>query len=328
MSVAKIRQIQGQYQHFDAAPPKPKRAMGFARGLLLGLAALARAAPAAPCTGSQDCSYNGQCSPSGACECTPAWKGASCSELDRLPVRRGTGYQRVESGRNISSWGAAVLQHRGVWYAWISEMVQHCGIDAWSRNSQVVLATSADPLTEPFVRQSVFSPVFSHEPDAIRGPVGEVVVMLTHATSLPTPGPGGPICTTCVDGATAATCGEDKSYRLPAKEGRAFPTLLMHSSRDPTGAFSTPIAVFNGSAGQPRGGTYGDTNLAGVILPNGSFVGIWRECTRRPNCYGKTGDCVHPVRASDWKDPSSYDWSTEGAKTRSFSPFPRRIMLL
>jgi hypothetical protein len=147
-----------------------------------------------------------------------ARRALSC--MDRLPVRRGTGYQRVESGRNISSWGAAVLQHRGVWYAWISEMVQHCGIDAWSRNSQVVLATSADPLTEPFERQSVFSPVFSHEPDAIRGPAGEVVVMLTHATSLPTPGPGGPICTTCVDGATAATCGEDKSYRLPANYTR------------------------------------------------------------------------------------------------------------
>lgn len=46
----------------------------------------------------------------------------------------------------------------------------------------MILATSRDPLREPFERQKVFSPVFSHEPDAIVGPRGEVVVMLTHAT--------------------------------------------------------------------------------------------------------------------------------------------------
>jgi hypothetical protein len=36
----------------------------------------------------------------------------------------------------------------------------------------------------------------------------------------------------------------------------------------PTGAFSPPITLFNGTASRfgPRHGTYGDTNLAGVIL--------------------------------------------------------------
>lgn len=244
----------------------------------LSLAAGGRGA----CSSAADCSHNGRCS-AGACACDPAWKGAACSELNRLPARRGTGYHRLEQGRNISSWGGAVLQVGGEWRMWASEMVGHCGINAWSKNSQVVLATSEDPLTKGFVRQSVFSPVFSHEPDAIRGPQGEIVVMLTHATSLPTPGPGGPICTTCVDGATAKSCGGDGSYGPPAKAGRAFPTLMAYAASPSAPSFSSPVALFNGTAGEARHGTYGDTNLAGVILPNSTFVGIWRECSKRIN---------------------------------------------
>ena len=105
--------------------------------------------------------------------------------------------------------------------------------------------------------------------------------MLTHSTSLPTPGPGGPICTTCVNGATAKSCGKDGSYGPPAKAGRAFPTLMTCAASG-SAPFSTPVTLFNGTAGEARHGTYGDTNLAGVILPNGPFVGVWRECTRDP----------------------------------------------
>jgi hypothetical protein len=261
-------------------------------------------APFPPCSSTANCSYNGACV-QGICHCNPPWKGDSCSELDRLPAQKGTGYHRQESGRNLSSWGGAVLQFGTEWRMWVSEMVGHCGINAWSRNSQVVLATSSDPLTQPFVKQSIFSPVFSHEPDAIRGPNGEVVVILTHATSLPTPGPGGPICTTCADGSTPGSCGKDESYGPVAKAGRAFPTLLSFAA-GPSSKFSEPLCLFNGTAGVARHGTYGDTNLAGIILPNGTFIGIWRECTRSP----PSSATVHPVRATDWKNAETFDWST------------------
>lgn len=178
------------------------------------------------------------------------------------------------------------------------------------RSAQVVLARSSSPLDEPFVAEAVFSPVFSHEADALRGPQGEIVVMLTHATALPGGhGPGGPACTSCVDGSTSSRCTLRPPYGQPPKSGRAFPTMMMYADGkgfSNVSAFSAPVTLFNGTAGTARDGTYGDTNLAGVILANGTFVGIWRECTRPP--WGST---VHSVRAESWADPGTYVWSVD-----------------
>ena len=150
---------------------------------------------------------------------------------------------------------------------WASEMTHHCGINAWSKNSQIIHATTTSLLTSPFVRDSVVVPVFSHEPDVIRAPSGEFVMFYT-AGNLSTP-PGGPICTVCTDGATPSprsqpNCGPDESYATN-KSGRAFPTFMRWAAK-PTGPWSAPVVLFNGTAGEPRKGTYGDTNLAGVIL--------------------------------------------------------------
>ena len=49
-----------------------------------------------------------------------------------------------------------------------------------------------------------------------------------------------------------------------------------------------------------RNETNMDTNLAVVILGNGSVVGIGRTGG------GSTGIIVHLVTASHWKDPASY----------------------
>ena len=49
-----------------------------------------------------------------------------------------------------SSWGGSVLQSDdGHWWMWSAEMVDHCGIDSWTRNSRIVLASTAS-LAEPF----------------------------------------------------------------------------------------------------------------------------------------------------------------------------------
>ena len=40
---------------------------------------------------------------------------------------------------------------------------------------------------------------------------------------------------------------------------------------------------------------------------NGTFVGIWRECTQSP----PSGATVHAVRAMDWKNVSTWHWSIE-----------------
>ncbi len=47
-----------------------------------------------------------------------------------------------------------------------------------------------------------------------------------------------------------------------------------------------------------------DTNLAGIINQDGSFVGMWRDHTG-----GDGGSTPHPIFASDWKDPKTYTWS-------------------
>ena len=206
-----------------------------------------------------------------------------------------------------------------------SEMAFHCGLDQWTRNSQVVVATSQAPLTQEFtsVAPSALSPLvplttpavlsgpFSHEPDLIRGPGGELVAFYTHATT-PVP-PGGPVCMACTNGSSTPEC--DRSVINPYAHnvsGRAFPTFMRWAALAapaapaaslPALAWSDPVELFNATAGQPRGGTYGDTNLAATILKNGSLVGIWRECSR-PNTWAT----VHAVTATNWKDPASYDW--------------------
>ena len=122
----------------------------------------------------------------------------------------------------------------------------------------------------------------------------------------------------CTTGSTlpkAQTCGSTVVALAYASNcsGRAFPTVLSWAyprrDRRPW-AWSTPITLFNGSAGQPRPiGTYCDTNLAPLILANGSLVGIWRECTPpRPCCDEGFYPTVHPVTALNWLDPATYDW--------------------
>lgn len=63
-----------------------------------------------PCRDDSDCSLNGRCGPSGACECRPQWEGRRCETLALLPARRGAGYRAVDGGHNTSSWGGAILR--------------------------------------------------------------------------------------------------------------------------------------------------------------------------------------------------------------------------
>ena len=44
---------------------------------------------------------------------------------------------------NTSSWGGSIIQgDDGVFYMWAAEMVEHCGLGAWTRNSRIILASS------------------------------------------------------------------------------------------------------------------------------------------------------------------------------------------
>ena len=55
-----------------------------------------------------------------------------------------------------------------------SEMLDHCGINAWQSNSQVVHIVSDDVLG-PYERKQVVWPTFAHEPNAVRDSNGNWV---------------------------------------------------------------------------------------------------------------------------------------------------------
>ena len=134
-----------------------------------------------PCASAGDCSYNGRCAATGGgCECAAGWTGVRCGELALLPVNRSApGFRDVTSdGRNVSSWGSPILwdEESQKWHGWASSMTHGCGINAWETNSEIVHIIGDAP-TGPFARAEVFAPPFAHEPDVVRGPRGEWVML-------------------------------------------------------------------------------------------------------------------------------------------------------
>ena len=68
----------------------------------------------------------------------------------------------------------------------------------------------------------------------------------------------------------------------------------MSWTTDPNGNWSTPVKIFADYRGS-------DTNFAPLILPNGSFVGMWRRWGS-----GNGGSRQYLATGRDWKDPSTY----------------------
>jgi hypothetical protein len=114
-------------------------------------------------------------------------------------------------------------------------------------------------------------------------------------TALDSSKPKPPVCTECTDGTTPA---DAKCAHAPGGSGPTFMSWAPGNS--PDGPWSTPQELFKGQAWNM------DTNLAMVILSNGSAVGIGRTGG------DPTGIVVHLVTAANWKEPSSYvgQWHT------------------
>jgi hypothetical protein len=262
---------------------------------IFALAILCSGCAAATCTTDAQCSLNGVCT-SGTCACDTAWRSSpnssfDCSILNLLNPVRGAGFHTIENGRNMSSWGGSALrdENTGTYHMFASQMVNHCGIGCWTQNSHVVRATSttADGAYERVAEGGgeVF-PVFSHEPNAVRDPSsGEWALFFTMKS------PSGRRVCNCTDGSSLPGCG---------RGGDEGPTVVSWAP-NATGPWSTPLVLMDMAGGEP------DTNLAPVILPNGSLVGIWRTWGTRPECPNiKGGSCPHLVTATHWKNASTY----------------------
>lgn len=239
------------------------------------------ATTAGACVSDDDCSLNGACH-AGTCRCDAAWSGSACSVLQVLPATRAAGLHSMKDGRNVSSWGGSVVELDGEWHMYASQMVNHCGINAWTENSHIVHATSSSPGGTYGVKDVVF-PVFSHEPNVVTvppsaaGPDGERLAMFFTA-AIPSKRK---VCN-CTDGSTSGPCGGTN------KEGGTYVSW----ARSAAGPWSEPALLWVDPA---RGS---DTNLAPVILENGTLVGIWRRW--------RAGSWPRLATATHWRDASSY----------------------
>ena len=142
-----------------------------------------------PCVSDEDCSLNGVCDvATGVCACDAPWTGGSspagslpdCALLEFTPSPvNDCGPACVFHGLTSSwtSWGMSIIRAGPVLHGYVAEMANACGLDAWTRGSQVVRAvgSAADP-TAQFVREDIVVNPLSHNPQAITAPDGTIVI--------------------------------------------------------------------------------------------------------------------------------------------------------
>ena len=258
------------------------------------ISSLALAGASAPrCATPSDCSLNGACVDE-ACVCRAAFQGAQCDQLALLPARSpSSGYRSV----NISSWGGSVLYSAddGLWHMWASEMVHHCGLDAWQSNSRIIHATSSEADGNYNYSDEVVS-VFAHNPTVVRGDRGEYVMIFEHSSPPPC---NFTTCSSCTNGTTTQACNSRHAQAPCDPYKTRYPSYLSWATQ-PNGPWSTPemIPVFRDTGNQ------GDFNVSPVIFGNGSLLLLYRYGGYTPG--GVYESFLHVGRAAHWRDVASY----------------------
>mgnify|MGYP001295614521 CR=1 FL=1 len=91
------------------------------------------------------------------------WTDPACAVLMTKPVEAVQGYGMAP---NVTSWGGNVVFFDGQYHLFVAEMVNHCPLSDWGRNSQISHAVAATP-TGPFKFRDVAVPVWSHNPQVV-----------------------------------------------------------------------------------------------------------------------------------------------------------------
>lgn len=179
---------------------------------------------AAPCKTEMDCSLGGTCE-DGICKCYPTWTGRNCSLLNVLPAPDPFAFYRPG---NQSSWGGSVVQDGDSYHMFAADMTDHCGLNAWQRNSAIRHLVSESP-SGPFQPSDVIMPPFSHNPTVQRAADGTYLIF--HI------GDGratyhGPPLNNCSGGTTPEQNGE------PFEKAGAAPALAIGSQVSPSIIYS------------------------------------------------------------------------------------------
>eukprot|EP01084_Bolivina_argentea_P105279 188466_1 len=246
------------------------------------------------CSSNLDCSLNGKCLNNGTCECNKGWKGYRCNQLSLLPANKISGYHLP----NTSSWGGCILgdpQNKNMYHMFLSEFVNNCGLSTWTTNSQIVHATSTNGYNSQYTQKDVIDTPFSHEPSCAFAPnTNEYVIYYTyynwsaHANS----NYNSP-CDEC-QGGVSLRCHGPTPYPL-------YLTAMRYAS-SMNGPWSELIPILNAQESNPTYGRSADSNLAGVILKNGTLIGMVRDG------WTTTGmSNIHLIIADNWKDNKTYN---------------------
>jgi len=257
-----------------------------------------------PCENDADCSLNGKCTTTtttdddntdntgATCRCSTGWHGDRCELLKLAPVDRnvlGFNPNDALNGNNMSSWGGSIQQVGGAWHMWASRFDNHCSVSTYLLNSRVVHAVSTtDSVLGPYKEKESVVPPFAHEPDVVRAPTGELVMISVHGDLGKTNGTANKPCQCTVSGTPTGPCpGGCNSCHIQS------PTLTVAST--PNGPWTT-TPIWPGHGENPS---------------------IW--ITKSGAVHGMSRGGHMSAYAADWKNISSWSHSMPGGNaTNSF----------
>ena len=253
------------------------------------------------CKSDIDCSFNGICNKqSGNCTCNPGWNGYKCGNLSLLPATYSSGYHMIDNGSNTSSWGGSIQynKQKNIYQMFVAEMYDHCGIDLWRRNSQIMYAESdIGEYNSKYTRKSKLMVPFAHSPDIIYAPnTNEYVLIYVHnLTDNDTPP-----CLLCKDGISDPICATNNQNMTEVTSIRYINNL---SNADDINNWSDPIWIKTIGVG--------DSNFAAQINDDGSLIGMIR----------KTEKIIYLITASNWKDNTTYIMHSDANNGEGIFPY-------
>lgn len=264
------------------------------------------------CITSVDCAMNGECiksNPSdaqsrGICHCYDGWKGKTCEVLDLLPVDPAQAGLKLPNN-DSSTWGGSVVYRDGLFHMFASEILNNCGLYAWTTNSQVIRAVSEAPYG-PYRKVQVILPPFAHDANVMEAPTGEVVLYVTALAGVKPRDCRTPHSVS--HNASTTTARRQAAEDDATKNSTSLPkdTYMMWAPH-PEGPWSEPVLVLNSTIwntdywAKNHRFAKCDSNLNGIILDDQSFLGLWRRCEGE-----NLLTIPHTLTATSWRNASSY----------------------